>query len=645
MNKTSFEELKLTGNLPSPSGVALEVLRLTRSEDFSHQELAETLQSDPALTGRILQVANSPLAGAGAPVADVGEATVRLGTGTVRSIALGFSLVSSYRSGQCEFFDFTRFWSESLARSLTAQALARTLKTGSPNEAFVCGLLSDVGHLALATVHSASYSELLKASGDDRALRRKRETEEYGIHAREISQLLMEEWGLPSKCQSAIHQLDADLDPAGVQKMGLGEVLWMSRRFAIAFWQASSTPVDDDQVQALLARSPHWDASKMPLLWNHLVEEWQRWGKTLGTQTHSLPSYGTKPVEAATEAVPASAEEIPHDLTPEIMEEEGDLRILVVDDEETSALALTRQLKQEGFDVQVCIGGEEGLRMTLEWRPDLVVADWMMPEFDGLDLCRALRKFPQGNGIYFILSTHREDSEGMLEAFDAGIDDYVTKSFSTELLFARVRAGERVIRLQRRIKKDHAIMRKQVAQLGILNRKLKRASLTDPLTQLPNRRHAMEALETFWDKASREGVPFALSIADIDHFKSFNDTYGHDIGDLVLKTVADSLKNAAEEEELVARLGGEEFVILHGGTDSDHALLRAEAFRKSVEATTVEHAGSNLAVTISVGMAEYARDRQDAEELLKVADEALYEAKEHGRNQVWAAPMPTASTT
>src|SRR5436190_1469657 len=159
----SFEELRATGALPSPPGVGMEILRISQNENCSVDELAKVIQSDPAITGRLLQVANSALAGGTRPCTTMKEATMRLGLRSVRSVALGFSLVSAHRNGQCTSFDYGVFWSQSLARAVAAHVLSARFRIGVPAEVFVSALLSDLGSLALATVHPRQYAEILLA--------------------------------------------------------------------------------------------------------------------------------------------------------------------------------------------------------------------------------------------------------------------------------------------------------------------------------------------------------------------------------------------------------------------------------------------------------------------------------------------------
>ncbi|MCC7291291.1 MAG: HDOD domain-containing protein [Phycisphaerales bacterium] len=157
-----FERIKEHPDLPSPKGVALEVLRLARRDDTSLHEITKVLQTDPALATRLLKAVNSPALGLGRPVAALRQAASLLGLRAVTQLTLGFSLLSEHRSGRCAGFDFQRFWSASLGRAVTMRRLAQVHGEPCPEEAFTCGLLSQVGQLALTCVFAERYGELLR---------------------------------------------------------------------------------------------------------------------------------------------------------------------------------------------------------------------------------------------------------------------------------------------------------------------------------------------------------------------------------------------------------------------------------------------------------------------------------------------------
>ncbi|MCA9321649.1 MAG: diguanylate cyclase, partial [Planctomycetes bacterium] len=251
---------------------------------------------------------------------------------------------------------------------------------------------------------------------------------------------------------------------------------------------------------------------------------------------------------------------------------------------------------------------------------------------DGLELAERARSIDRSIGV--IVVTGYASVGTAIEAIRRGIDDYVTKPFNPRVLLARVRAGERVVRLQNRVSRDKQTLKKQMTKLAVLNRRLERASVTDPLTELKNRRYAMERLVASWAKAKRSGVPFSVIMIDIDHFKQVNDRHGHATGDEVLRSTADVLRREVRTEECVCRLGGEEFLVILPEASVDAAAICAERIRRGVETNRVSTGEFEDNVTISLGVASSDGGFCSFESLLNAADAAVYEAKRQGRNRV-----------
>jgi len=264
----------------------------------------------------------------------------------------------------------------------------------------------------------------------------------------------------------------------------------------------------------------------------------------------------------------------------------------------------------------------------------MVVADWMMPGLDGIALCESLRRIPTGQRIYFLLLTGNEEEDGIVRAFDAGVDDYVTKPFNPRILLARIRAGRRIISLQTQVESEKRKQEKHMMDLQVLTRKLRAAALTDPLTGLSNRRYAMKRLGQAWEASSRTSKPVSVISMDIDHFKKINDSYGHDAGDAVLRETATIFSESCREEEDVCRVGGEEFLVICANSTAEEAAIAAERLRTAVSARPIRWQETDHHVTMSLGVAERTIDMEDFEQLLKAADQAVYAAKEGGRNQV-----------
>ena len=647
--RQTFDELRSSGRLPSPAGIGMEILRLTQEEDCSAGEIANVLRADPALTGRILQLANSAQHVGAHPVTTVNEATVRLGLRAVRSVALGFTLVSGNRNEACEAFDYELFWSESVARAVTTQCLSWRFRVGIPAEVFVLGLLSGVGTLALATAHPEAYDKLLRRRPTTEELV-EAELQQFGIHNLDVSQCLLEDWGLPAAFLEALNGLKPGERglAEGDERPGLREILYVSARVAGAFVRGKDVPIKEPVVQELLNRFPGWNSEDLPTLWEELACEWRRWGSILGVKTRDVPEYrsiqDSQPADPIHPLGELSDEEedalalggsLEAPISPEVaLEEIHTLRILAVDDDAMSLRLLARHLERAGHEVSTAGDGEEALRVALEENPQIVIADWMMPKLNGLELCKALRSCDAGREMYFILLTGQDQDDQIVEAFRAGVDDYVVKPFKPRLLLARVRAGQRVIRLQLQVQVDHRTMQGHVARLGVLTRKLRQASLTDPLTRLPNRRHAMEELKRHWQFSDRHSIPLSVVMIDIDHFKNFNDTYGHDIGDLVLRESSQTFRQTVRTADMVCRLGGEEFLVILPESDLEGARICADRVRTALHELVIRGPDFEGKVTASFGVATRTPNTKSIDQLLKEADEALYEAKRGGRDRI-----------
>jgi diguanylate cyclase (GGDEF)-like protein len=633
MLQEQFEELKSSGKLPTPSGVGLRILVLTRSEDCSLDEIAKVIQADPALTGRILKLANSAITGGAQPATHVRDAGVRLGLRTVCNVALGFSLVSGNRTGRCAGFDYDTYWSWSLACAVAAEHLSRALHVGVPGEAFTLGLLARVGRLALASVHANEYQRLLERLAAERSLDLAQlEREAFCIHHREVAAAIAEDWGLPPVFSEVMlhngvripETLDWPESRNYLRLLGatahLADVLVAGPESA-AMWPAAR----EAMVELGIAREEcqrHHD---------EIGDRWKEWGQLLhvpadfSQRAHQVES---RPMVAT----PAKDEPA--------KEHHSSLRILVVDDEPTSLHLVRALLERAGHQVVTARNGHEALASALANPPQMVVTDWMMPGMDGVELCKRLRSTEAGRDLYILILTGQNEEHRIVEAFEAGADDHVAKPVNAKLLLARIRPGIRVIQLQEDL--QGKVREKDEANrlLAIEKRRFKAASMTDALTDLPNRRYAMKRLEKEWATSSRSHQPLSVILLDIDHFKNVNDTYGHDVGDEVLRSTARAVHRVLRTSDTCTRMGGEEFLVICPGTPLDGALQLAERIRAAVEANQVQlPVFTQRHVTISLGVGCNAAAGSDSIDiLLKAADEGVYQAKRMGRNCVKLAP-------
>jgi two-component system, cell cycle response regulator len=303
-------------------------------------------------------------------------------------------------------------------------------------------------------------------------------------------------------------------------------------------------------------------------------------------------------------------------------------RILIVDDHEDNIELLRARLEARGYRIDTAMDGEQALARVAERTPDLILLDVMMPRLDGFEVVRRLKADRTLPFIPIILQTALDSTEHKVEGLDAGADDYITKPINFAELEARVKSMLRIKALQ-------DALEERERELSEVNSRLLKMAQTDSLTELDNRRYLEQRLDEMFEHSRRLKEPVAVVLCDLDRFKSVNDTYGHQVGDVVLKELARILKKEAREIDRVGRYGGEEFMLLLPGTVLDAAVTFAERVRKAVEAHTFSFDGGTLQRTMSCGVAAWPHPRiADCDALVKAADDALYVAKETGRNRV-----------
>jgi diguanylate cyclase (GGDEF)-like protein len=266
----------------------------------------------------------------------------------------------------------------------------------------------------------------------------------------------------------------------------------------------------------------------------------------------------------------------------------------------------------------------DGFKLLLAHPVDVVLCDLEMPGMDGLKFLELQRTRAERRDVPVIILTGRDEPEQKIKALERGASDYITKPFDAGELLARVKVQIKVKALQDELKER--------------NQKLEELLNTDPLTQLANRSHLMRDLAQEFQRSLRGGQPLSLAMADIDHFKSINDTFGHQQGDLVLKVVAEAFRDHLREYDLAARFGGEEFALVLPATSPADALQVAERIREVIEALRFSGPLEPLRMTISLGVATFPDQAiKDIEDLILLADNALYAAKREGRNRVVVA--------
>ena len=305
------------------------------------------------------------------------------------------------------------------------------------------------------------------------------------------------------------------------------------------------------------------------------------------------------------------------------------MKILVADDDSTSLLIARVALQRLGHECDVVTDGTKAWNAFQAGHHDLVLSDWLMPGQTGLQLCQNIRADPHGRYTYVILLTSRGDQAQILEGMSAGADDYLIKPLRPEELEVRMIAADRVTAL-------HHQLAAQRIQLERLNGELTILARRDPLTGLNNRRVLQEDLELLEARVTRYAQRYCIALLDIDHFKAYNDTYGHPAGDQALRAVSAQLQHEARAGDALYRYGGEEFLCILPEQTLVGGVHATQRMRASVQNLNLPHLGNDGGViTLSAGVATLDPDDvRPAYKVLKEADDALYQAKLRGRNRV-----------
>lgn len=309
-----------------------------------------------------------------------------------------------------------------------------------------------------------------------------------------------------------------------------------------------------------------------------------------------------------------------------------DCLILVVDDVSKNLQVIVEILERVGYETTFASSGQQALERVNAAKPDLILLDLMMPEMNGLEVCEKLKADSELADIPIIFLTASTEKEHLLQAFEKGAMDYITKPFYAPELLARVRTHLELRYARKELKK---LLNEQKEFI----QELERLATTDSLTGVFNRRHLFTLAEQELNRALRYNSSFSVLVLDIDCFKQINDTYGHAVGDHALSVIAKTILNCLRTVDFFGRFGGEEFVAFLPETDIDAALLAAERIRENVEKTAISTPGKQIFITISIGVAAYKLGDETVDAIVQRADQALYQAKHQGRNRVVASHL------
>jgi two-component system, cell cycle response regulator len=297
-------------------------------------------------------------------------------------------------------------------------------------------------------------------------------------------------------------------------------------------------------------------------------------------------------------------------------------RVLIADDDSMFRRILQTWLESWGYRTIIAEDGAQAWTiLQCEHPPELLILDWVMPGIDGTELCRRIRERQQSPYQYILLATAKDDKRDVVTGLEAGADDYLTKPFDRNELRARLRVGRRILTLQQELIGARDDLRFQATH--------------DVLTGIWNRGAVLDLFHREIERAARAQTPTSLLMLDLDHFKSINDTFGHLIGDVVLREVASRIVQSVRSYDIVGRYGGEEFLIILPACDKLEVEKSANRVRMAIASAPILTPSCEIQVTASIGATVATRPSAASEkDLLLTADLALYEAKNGGRNRV-----------
>ncbi|RZB36411.1 MAG: hypothetical protein SRB2_02236 [Desulfobacteraceae bacterium Eth-SRB2] len=318
-----------------------------------------------------------------------------------------------------------------------------------------------------------------------------------------------------------------------------------------------------------------------------------------------------------------------------ISDSNGHFPILVAEDDPVARKILEKTLIKEGHEVVSVENGRKAFDLFKQRFFPIILTDWMMPEMDGIELCRAVRNHQASGYVFIIILTSKDSKDDIVTGLNSGADDYVNKPFNPPELKARIKTCMRILELERSLKEA--------------NENIRILSITDPLTKSYNRGYITECLPKEINRAIRYERALSLMLCDIDHFKKVNDTYGHQAGDQVLIEVVHSIKDSIRQDlDWTARYGGEEFLIVLPETGPQGACILAERLRNSISKYKFIFQEKAIHITCSFGISGFDSVTSDenisSESLINTADKYLYQCKLEGRNRVKAGYMDKAQS-
>jgi diguanylate cyclase (GGDEF)-like protein len=307
--------------------------------------------------------------------------------------------------------------------------------------------------------------------------------------------------------------------------------------------------------------------------------------------------------------------------------------VLIVDDNPENLRILGELIESIGHETAFAMNGHQALAFLEKETPDIILLDVIMPEMDGYRVCATLKGSRKTAGIPIIFITARSETADIVEGFTAGASDYITKPFNGSEVKVRIDNQLKIISYRNQLEAANSLLEEKNRELQSALKKLEKAALTDPLTGLWNRRAMCKRLNDEKERFERGAKPFSVVIGDVDYFKAFNDTYGHECGDFALETIARFLEENLRGQDTVSRWGGEEFLILLPETELGGAFQKIESIRALLSDHLFVFEEKKMRLSMSFGVVAF-RSGLSIEACVKMADQAMYAGKQLGRNRV-----------
>ena len=569
---SAFLELKSKGNLPTIKGVALNLLQEAANPSASIESIAKTLMPDPALTAKLLKVANSSLYPGARPIASVADAVTKLGMHTVKQVALGFSLVQDYKSGQCDLFDYDEFWRKSIGTGCAARQFCLRMRTGSPEEMFTLGLLWEVGKLSLACAYPEAYANILGqgAARDGKELCRQ-ERLAFSMDSYELGSHLLREWQMPEPFCQALSEMSARFGGQAGESRGearpcaLADLMQQCAGLCSLFFsrlggsqgeeEAAGLALAEENLGKLAANC--FRSRQDPALCRGMAEqsesEAKAWLSDLGIGLRGWKAAGKSPPERIGIGPQAKLAEGLLDAQAEW----EPLRVLAGSSDSGSLKAIMSACEMRHAQAKALKSKKDLARDAIGELPGMLIADW---DEEVAGQMEAFRKTKAGQDCY-CLALLPAGAPAEL-ALGSCADDCLQKPFSAGQLASRIALAERFRDARRRFEAELASVRQYALQLETDNAKLRRNTFFDMLTGLANK-------TLLADRACRSlrgggaGKTAALACLSVDNLKSINESLGHGGGDGVLLEAAEALRAEAQAAgETASRIDGNEFCAL-----------------------------------------------------------------------------------